>query len=211
MSGAAIPPRIIAITDRRQTGGVEGLLARCEVLIKLAVPAIMLREKDLDGKALFDAALRLVHLARGSATRIIINGRPDLALASRAHGVHFGAESAPLHSINNVSQPRFLLGKSHHPGTGEVPDFGAADYVLASPVFAPLSKSSSLAPLGFDGLRAFARDCPKPVIALGGITVSNARAVLDAGAYGVAGIGTFMNSDNDAELAELIRAISDRT
>ena len=75
----------------------------------------------------------------------------------------------------------------HDPAAvGGEPD---ADYVHLAPIFAPLSKTSERTPLGLAGLRAREPRAASPVIAQGGIEPANARAVLAAGAAGVAVTG----------------------
>ena len=66
-----------------------------------------------------------------------------------------------------------------------------ADFVVFSPVFAPLSKTSPLPPHGLDGLAQACRAVRIPVLALGGVTWSNAGSCVAAGAAGVAGITLF--------------------
>lgn len=66
-----------------------------------------------------------------------------------------------------------------------------ADYVLFGPVFAPISKTSNLAPRGIEGLAEAARAVRIPVIALGGVTRENADECVTAGAKGIAGISLF--------------------
>jgi thiamine-phosphate pyrophosphorylase len=68
-----------------------------------------------------------------------------------------------------------------------------ADYVFFGPVFAPISKTSDLAPRGLEELRRVSRGVRIPVLALGGITWENARACVEAGAAGVVGISLFKN------------------
>jgi thiamine-phosphate pyrophosphorylase len=74
-----------------------------------------------------------------------------------------------------------------------------ADFAFFAPVFekqnAPLAS-----PAGLDGLREACRQ-KIPVLALGGITLQNARACLDAGAAGIAAIRLFQEND----IAETVR------
>lgn len=68
-----------------------------------------------------------------------------------------------------------------------------AGYVVFGPVFAPLSKLSGLAPRGLDELARAARSVSIPVLALGGVTLTNAQSCVEAGAAGVAGISLFQS------------------
>ena len=86
----------------------------------------------------------------------------------------------------------FLIGVSCH-SLEEVmrAEEEGADYVLFGPVFAPLSKTSDLAPRGVEELGRVSRAVRIPVLALGGITAETAAACVNAGAAGVAGISMF--------------------
>jgi thiamine-phosphate pyrophosphorylase len=62
---------------------------------------------------------------------------------------------------------------------------GAA-YIGAGPVWATPTKRDADPPIGLAGLRAICAAVSIPVIAIGGIDVTNARECIDAGAAGVA-------------------------
>jgi thiamine-phosphate pyrophosphorylase len=83
-----------------------------------------------------------------------------------------------------------------------------ADYVHLAPIFAPLSKPLERIPLGLAGLRA-ARATGVPVIAQGGIEPANARAVLAAGAAGVAVTGAISGAADPARAVRALRSALD--
>jgi thiamine-phosphate pyrophosphorylase len=85
-----------------------------------------------------------------------------------------------------------LIGVSCHT-VGEVraAEAEGADYAVFGPVFAPLSKTSDLAPRGLEGLAQAARAVRIPVLALGGVTRDKINACITAGAAGIAGISLF--------------------
>ena len=150
---------------------------------------IQVRDKELEARDL----LELVKRALASSTaKVIVNTRMDVAIASGAHGLHLPAASPAPAQFRKIAPAEFLIGVSCH-SVDEVKraaDEGA-DYVLFGPVFAPISKSTDLAPRGLDRLRKAARAVKIPVLALGGITNENKQSCIDAGAAGVAGISLF--------------------
>lgn len=68
------------------------------------------------------------------------------------------------------------------------------DYVAVGPVFATSSKANPDPVIGLEGLRAARELTSKPLVAIGGITRSNCRAVRDAGADSIAVISDLLES-----------------
>jgi thiamine-phosphate pyrophosphorylase len=182
-----------AITDRRLVGGVEALLRQVRRNVASGVDYIQIREKDMADRDLFALACSIVSIARGTATRVVINGRVDIALAARAQGVHLPGDAIPPLAWRPVVPEDFVIGVSCH--SLEELRVEGADYALYAPVFAPRSKSASLPALGIEGLREGCRVARMPVLALGGITREIAQACVDAGAAGVAGITLFQEPE----------------
>ena len=178
------------ITDRKQIGGTEQLLACIERNAAAGVEMVQLREKDLSARelaALVRAALRVCGTAR-----VLVNSRVDLALACGAHGVHLPADSPGTSAWRRLTPSGFLIGVSCH----EVEELRraegeGADFAVFGPVFRPLSKADTRTPIGLDGLRAGVATVRMPVFALGGVTDENAAWCVAAGAAGVAGITLF--------------------
>ena len=160
--------------------------------IAAGVDWVQIREKDLSVRHLLELVQRAVLLAAGSRTKIVVNSRPDIALAAHAAGMHLPAGSISPQTWRAMTPRGFLIGVSCHT-IDEVAEAEASDanYVLFGPVFAPTSKASDLAPRGLAGLTAAAQAVRIPVLALGGITDANAQSCVDAGAAGVAGISMF--------------------
>jgi thiamine-phosphate pyrophosphorylase len=119
-----------------------------------------------------------------------VNDRADIALATGAAGVHLRSGSVSPAEIRRIAPPGFLITVACH-GERDVRLCAAADYAIVAPVFSPLSKQDSRAPLGLETLRQIVIRSPVPVIALGGITAVNAALCIEAGAAGVAGITLF--------------------
>jgi thiamine-phosphate pyrophosphorylase len=93
-----------------------------------------------------------------------------------------------------------MIGVSTH--TDEqvrVADAGCADYVAVGPVFATGTKVDAEAVIGLEGVRRARALTSKPIVAIGGITLSNARSVIDAGADSVAVISALLNGAESIE------------
>ena len=176
------------ITDSH-TLTTESLLDAIARNLAAGVTWIQIREKDLSARALFDLVEAALRLPNPHGSKIIVNTRADVAIAAGAAGVHLPSGSPPARVWR---RPGFLVGVSCH-SVEEVRQAEAdgADYVVFGPVFTPLSKSSSLAPRGLDGLKQATAAARIPLLALGGVTRENSQACVSAGAAGIAGITLF--------------------
>lgn len=159
--------------------------------IRLAVEAglemVQIREKLLPTRLLFDLATGASGIIRGSRTKLLINERFDVALASDADGVHLTSTSIPVAQVRASVPQGFIVGVSTHsePEVAAAKDAGA-DFAFFGPVFTTPSKDDSK---GLWELELACRSVsPFPVLAIGGIDGSNQAQVLSIGAAGFAAI-----------------------
>lgn len=183
------------ITDRRAAGGIEALLGCVEQAVAAGVDRIQIREKDLTGRELCELTRRVVALARGRSTGILVNDRMDIALAAGAHGLHLPANSVAPAVLRDVAPKGFVIGVSTHSMEEALrAEKEGADFVVFGPVFATASKAEYGPPQGVERLREAARAVRIPVLALGGVTEASAAACVAAGAAGIAGISMFQGT-----------------
>lgn len=137
-------------------------------------------------------AAPVIARARGSAARVVINGRLDVALALGATGVHLGHDALPAETVRAIAPVDFLVGVSCHSlEEARAAESAGADYLLLGPVFETPSKLAYGPPLGLNCFSDIARQLKTPTLALGGITVDRVKPCLKAGAAGVAAIRLF--------------------
>jgi thiamine-phosphate pyrophosphorylase len=213
------------ITDRTAFSGDEPtrclrLLEKIQEAARAGVDYIQLREKDLptrDLESLARKAARIVAQLRTEnrelRTALLINSRTDVALAVGADGVHLRSEDVSPEEVRLVWQHQYEFGAGasaranlprnpliavscHSPA--EVAQAAAAHATFAA--FAPVFEKKDARPAG---LAALQQACTAniPVLALGGITLSNARSCLEAGAAGIAAIRLFQDND----IAEVVQ------
>lgn len=187
------------------------LSARIAEAFRAGADYVQIREKDLPGGPLFAFVAAMAALPERNAVpgagRLLVNSRADVALAAGADGVHLPFESLPLARLRNRWPDGFIAGVSCH-SQQEVAEAvaAAADYVVVGPVFPTPSKPGA-APLGLAALASICRSRRVPVLALGGVDLSNARACLEAGAAGIAGIRLFQQAGDLGEVVRQIRAL----
>jgi thiamine-phosphate pyrophosphorylase len=132
---------------------------------------------------------------RSLAATFIVNDDVEAALALAADGVHLGQGDA---GADRARAAGLLLGRSV--ATLEQALAADADYLGAGPVWETPSKADADAPIGLAGLRAICAAVDLPVVAIGGIDVSNASECIRAGAAGVA----VVRAATDAKLREIV-------
>lgn len=166
------------------------------------VDALQVREKDLHGRALLALVREVVAAGAGSALRVIVNGRPDVARLAGAAGVHLPARGLPAGDVR-AAFPGLTVGVSCH-GLDEArrAEQDGAHYVVLGPVFATGAKDR---PLGLDALGEAVRALSLPVVAIGGIDAARAGAVWERGPAAIAAIRAFLA----APLPEAARALRD--
>jgi thiamine-phosphate pyrophosphorylase len=182
------------ITDRRSLPAGATLIDNIVRNLTAGVEWIQIREKDLSARDLFDLTAQVLGLPKPYKSKILVNTRIDVALAAGAAGAHLPAGSPAPSVWRACTPPGFLIGVSCHT-VDEVraaQDRGA-DYAVFGPVFAPRSKTIHLDPRGIAGLVQAVRAVRMPVLALGGITATNAEDCVQAGAAGIAAISLYQS------------------
>jgi thiamine-phosphate pyrophosphorylase len=192
------------ITDRRQAGG--NVLPLIEQAVEAGVDWIQIREKDLPTSELYALTRLAVECAAETDTRILVNGRADVAIAAGAVGVHLPSDSFPPTQLRPAAPDGFRIGVSCH-ALDEVrrAEQEGADFVVLGPVFDTPSKHSHGPPLGLEPLSRACEAVGIPVLALGGITVTNAADCLRTGAAGIAAISLFQNSSSMLRTVQALR------
>jgi thiamine-phosphate diphosphorylase len=196
---------ICIVTDRRRVDVIAQVAAAAAAGIDL----VQVRERDLEAAALAAIVTRAVMVTRGTATRIVVNDRIDVAIASGADGVHLPADSFPASAARRLAPPGFLVGRSIH-SVEEAASAGEVDYLIAGTIFSTASKPHTERLLGVDGLRALVAASRAPVLAIGGVTIDRLSEIAATGATGVAGISLFSQTAGLASIAHSIRRSFDR-
>ena len=193
---------------------LEGEVARVvESAVAAGVDWVQVRDRELEGEAMLALcddvreAARRGAARRGAIPKVIVNRRADVALASGVDGVHLGFDGMPAGEARSLLGPDALVGVSAH-APAEIDPGGGASYAQLAPIALPLSKAASRPALGLSALaNATARGLP--VLAQGGIDLTNARAALAAGAAGIAVTGAILLADDPARATRALREVLD--
>lgn len=187
------------VTDRRRLAGPvpldearRCLLRQVQYAVDARIDGVIVRERDLDAHELVDLTMAIVQLTRGTKTRVLVNDRVDVALASGADGVHLRSDSIAPTMIRRMTPEGFLVGRSVH-GVEEAAAATGVDYLIAGTIWASASKPEGHRLLGLDGFSAIVRAVRVPVLAIGGVTIDHVGEVAAAGGAGIAAIGLFID------------------
>jgi thiamine-phosphate pyrophosphorylase len=188
---------VTMVTDGRgAAASIEALVARAAAAARAGVDVVQVREKALSDRALLAVVSAVRAALRSTTTRLLVNGRPDIALAAGADGVQVPEDGLPVADVKRAF-PSLTVGASCHSvdtvrrAAGE-----GADFVLLGPVFATPGKEERT--LGLDALAAAASAVRVPVHAIGGVTPARVPALRAAGARGGAAIRPFLEGPADA-------------
>ena len=171
--------------------------------------AIQLREKQLADIELLDRARRIRELCQRHEALLIVNDRPDVALAAGAHGVHLGQDDLSVSEARRILGAKCIIGVSTH--TVEQAQAALADmpdYVAVGPMFASRTKPQDHI-AGPETLAGVRRLTSLPLVAIGGITLENAVQCAPADALAVC--STVIGADDVASATRELLQVWVRT
>ncbi len=212
-------PRVYPIVDAAQFSGSsnpgDSMIQFTGELLRGGATLFQYRDKIQTGRQFLSCARELRRITRQKAT-LIINDRSDLCLAAEADGVHLGQDDLAPEAARrifdaaidntNPRNPLWIGFSTHNLTQVEHAELLPVDYIAIGPVFATSGKANPDPVLGLEGVRQARKATAKPLVAIGGITRENCRAVLEAGADSIAVISDLLASPAKA-LEEFIRVL----
>jgi len=175
-------------------------------LVVAGVSGFQVRDKDATTRELVALTRLVLAAVRPAGATVIVDDRLDVALATGADGVHLGADDLSVADARHVA-PHLVIGATCR--DAETVERAAADgatYAGFGPVFATTSKAGLPGPLGPEAIGSAAGVLP--LIGIGGLDAAGARQCREAGAHGVAVIGSiWRHRDPVAAAKELVTAV----
>jgi thiamine-phosphate pyrophosphorylase len=162
--------------------GDAGLRARVKgaTILQLRDPAASIRTLEREARRLIPTA----------TVPVIVSSRIDVALATKAYGVHLPERDIPVAEARRLL-PKGLIGRSvHSVEAAQEAEAQSADYIVFGPVFPTISHPQAK-PVGLDALREVAHSVKIPVLAIGGVEPALEESCWRAGAAGFAAIAYF--------------------
>ena len=180
-----------------------------EALLRAGVRVIQYRHKEKFCRAHFEECAALACRTQAAGGAFFVNDRADVAELCGADGVHLGQQDLPPDKARQFLTAGRMIGYSTHnleqaQQTAALP----VDYIAIGPVFPTESKQDPDPVVGLEMVTQVRSLTTKPIVAIGGITIENAPAVLAAGANAVAVIrDVLLAPDIEARARQFLAAL----
>jgi thiamine-phosphate pyrophosphorylase len=193
-------PRLYVILDAALITSPERDCAAS--LAEAGVRLLQYRNKSASGRQYLESCRELAEALRPKGVSFFVNDRPDVAFLAGANGVHVGQDDLDVAQARRVVGKDKLVGVStHNLEQFERAAASSADYIAVGPVFSTASKANPDPVVGADFIRKVRSLTDKPIVAIGGITLERAAAVIEAGADSVAVISGILSAPDPSQRA----------
>lgn len=200
------------VTDRRRLGAAIGarperwiavLQEQARAAAIAGVDVIQVREPDLEAGDLAKLVRSLMRLVAGTATKVLVNDRVDVALAAKASGVHLKERSFLPDEVRRIAPADFVIGCSVH-GVASVAARKGANFLIAGTVRPTVSKPA-VDYLDEAGLRRIVEAAgEQAVLGIGGLDTPSIPLLAAACAAGMAAVGAFIPAAGE-DVAEFVQ------
>ena len=168
-----------------------------EEALKAGVKCIQLREKNLCGKEFLEKAKKLREITDKYEALLIINDRVDIAILCDADGVHVGQSDIPLSDVRKLVGDNMIIGVSTNTvELAKEAKKNGADYIGVGAVF-PTSTKKDAKDVGIELLEEIVKRVENiPIVAIGGIKLSNLEMIKHIDITGYAVISDILGNEN---------------
>lgn len=171
---------------------------------------IQLRMKGATTEELMAAGKEIAALCREHGATFIIDDHVELVNEIGADGVHLGKNDMPVKEARNILGAMTIVGATANCYGDIVKAYSqGANYIGLGPFRFTTTKSNLSPILGIDGYKRIMHECQEngiaiPVVAIGGITVSDIGEIMHTGVSGIALSGSILNAVSPWEETEII-------
>ncbi|MFC4388113.1 thiamine phosphate synthase [Gracilibacillus marinus] len=182
-----------------------------EEALQGGITMFQFREKGKNaytGDMKLDLAQKMKQLCHQYNVPFIVNDDVDLAIAVNADGIHVGQDDAKVDVIKRTCPSDWIIGVSATNKDEAIQAMeDGADYIGVGPIYSTKTKSDAKKPIDIIGL-AYIRQAvgDLPIVAIGGIGMTNVFPIIKAGADGVSIISAISNANNPRSVAQVFDA-----
>ena len=196
--------RYYFITDAKLSRA--GNVSDVENAIKAKADVIQYRDKYKNTNQMYEEAVKLRAICRN--IKFLINDRVDIALAVDADGVHVGNEDLPYLVARKLLGKNKIIGVTvHNLKEAQTAEKLGANYLGVSPIFLTATKPDAGKPAGLELIKQIKKNVSLPIVAIGGINLSNARDVVNAGADSLCAISAVVAAADVKEEIEKFQVL----
>ena len=200
---------LYAVTDRAWVGE-QSLYEQVESALKGGATCIQLREKELNDEDFLAEALEIAALCKQYGVPFIINDHVDIAIQSKADGIHVGQEDMPVAQVREKVGNDMIIGVSvSSPEEALEAVKNGANYLGVGAVFSTSTKLD-VNILSKETLREICTAVDVPVVAIGGISKANISQLSCTGVDGVALVSAIFSAENIEDECRLLRSLSEK-
>ena len=204
-------PRLYLVAPARiKVGDLADVMPE---LAAAGVDLVQLREKELEAADILRLGEPLLAACRAAGVPLVVNDRPDVALALGADGVHLGQGDLPANFARRILGEEVIVGRSTHAHEeidAEIASPVALDYIAVGPVERTPTKPGRSG-TGLDLVRYAAQRVDLPWFVTGGISQETLPGVLEAGARRVVVVRAIAEADDPVAAAAGLRRLLDAT
>ena len=198
---------LYAVTDRSWTKN-QSLYEQVEASLKGGVTCVQLREKEMNNEEFIKEALEIKDLCNKYHVPFIINDNLDVAIATKAFGIHVGQSDICVNNIRELVGNDMIIGVSAQTKEQAIlAEQQKADYIGVGSIFTTTTKLDADS-VSLETLKEICAATSIPVVAIGGINKSNIPLLVDTKIDGVALVSAiFASNDIEKETNELLQLI----
>lgn len=184
-----------------------------EEVVRLAalggVKLVQLREKETDSRQFLELAKHLKEILSPFQIPLLINDRLDICLAAGADGVHLGQSDLPWMDARRILGGDAIIGlsletKDDYHNLIQTDPKPNLDYLAVSPVFDTSTKTNTKPAWGLGGVEWLRSQTTIPIVAIGGVNESNAKAIITAGADSLAVVSAICSAKDPKLATEIL-------
>lgn len=195
---------LYAVTDRYWLNG-RTLTQVVKESLDGGVTFVQLREKDLDDETFLQEAKELQTLCKEYKVPFVINDNVDIAVAMDADGVHVGQSDMEAGDVRAKLGPDKIIGVSAQTVEQAIlAQERGADYLGVGAVF-PTGSKDDADDVSHETLKAICEAVDIPVVAIGGIKMSNVCELKGTGIDGIAVISAIYAQENIPEATKALK------
>lgn len=202
--------RLYLVTDPH-LAGERSLLDMVDQAVQGGVGLVQLRDKEAEARDLLELARALKARLEPRGVPLLVNDRVDVAAAAGI-GCHVGQSDLPPEEARAILGENAIVGLSlDQPEQARAADPAFLDYVAHGPFAATGTKADAGKPVGTSAIKEVRALTALPLIAIGGIDVTNAAEAIRAGADGVAVVSAIMAACDPKAAASVLKDAVART